>query len=221
MKALAIGSGLLCAATLLGSAATPAAAGNLVVNGGFEAANFQRNMWTTFGEGQLEGWTPFEGSRIEIRKNVVGTAYEGDHFAELDSHYNRSAPPEEIGFFQDIVTKIGQQYTLSFAYGPRNGIYGDNLLGVEFGKGTYEKIDAGNSGDGWKIFNRTITATEATTRLKFWSLGKRDTLGANIDDVSVTTAVDVPEPFSVLGLAAIAGVGATGALRKRTNKTAA
>ena len=220
MKTLAIGSGLLCAAALLCSSANPAAASNLVVNGGFESANFQRNMWTTFGEGQLEGWTPFEGSRIEIRKNVVGTAYEGEHFAELDSHYNRNTPPEEIGFFQDIVTTIGQKYHLSFAYGPRNGINGDNKLAVEFGEGTYEAIDAGNSGDGWKIFNKTITATETSTRLKFWSLGKKDTLGANIDDVVIETAVDVPEPFSVLGLAAVAGVGVAGAMRKRMSEAA-
>ncbi|MGF1459522.1 MAG: PEP-CTERM sorting domain-containing protein [Leptolyngbyaceae cyanobacterium] len=195
--------------------ANPATASNLVVNGGFESANFQTNRWTTFGEGELEGWTPFGNTRIEIRKNVVGTAYEGDHLAELDSHYNKNNAPDEIGFFQDIVTKIGQKYTLSFAYSPRNNVYGDNLLGVEFGAGTYEELDAGDSGEGWKLFQKTITATETTTRLKFWSLGKKDTLGANVDNISVVTA-DVPEPMSVLGLGAIAAVGAVGTLRQRT-----
>ena len=224
MKTLAIGSGLLCAATLLGSVATPAAANNLVVNGGFESANLNSGVWTLFDNDEstkwnpLEGWTPFEGTKIEVRHNVVGTAYEGNHFTELDSHYHGDA--EEIGLFQDIVTKIGQKYTLSFAYGPRNGVYGDNKLAVEFGEGTYEEIDAGNSGDGWKIFTKTITATQEVTRLNFWSLGKRDTYGANIDDVSVITAVDVPEPFSVLGLAAIAGVGVAGTMRKRMSEAA-
>jgi hypothetical protein len=221
MKTLSIGSGLICAAALLSSVATPASAGNLVVNGGFESADFSRNTWKTFGEGELEGWTPFENTRIEVRKNVVGTAYEGEHFAELDSHYNRKNAPEELGFFQDIVTKIGQTYNLSFAYGPRNGVNGDNKLAVEFGEGTYTAIDAGNSGDGWKIFNKSITATQEITRLSFWSLGRKDTLGANVDDISVTTAaVDVPEPFSVLGLGAIAVIGVAGTIRKHASDAA-
>ena len=90
---------------------------------------------------------------------------------------------------------------------------GDNLLSVSFGN-LSENLDAGNSVDGWQRFTQTITATETTTRLKFLSLGKRDTLGANVDDISVETAA-VPEPASLLGLLAVGAVAAGGALKKK------
>ena len=97
---------------------------------------------------------------------------------------------DEIGFVQDIVIEVGKQYTLSFVYGPRaqSSVSSDNLLSVAFGN-LYEEFDAGNSVDGWQRFTQTITATDTTTRLKCLSLGKRDTFGVNVDDVSVETAV--------------------------------
>ncbi|NER80109.1 MAG: PEP-CTERM sorting domain-containing protein [Leptolyngbya sp. SIO1D8] len=212
MKSLAIGSSLLCAAVISLSMSTAASASNLVINGGFEDTNLRSGTWRHYGVGQINGWTPTEGSRIEIRNNKVGTAYEGNNFTEVDSHaYDKNA--EEVGLFQDIVTEIGQKYRLSFAYSPReqNKVNGDNLLSVSFGD-LYQELDAGNNGDGWQLFNQTIKATSDVTQLKFLSLGKRDTLGANIDDVHLEA---VPEPFSVLGLFAVGAVGATSAIRKR------
>lgn len=194
------------------AAVVPASASNLVRNGSFEEPGLASGRWKAFSVGQVDGWTPTEGSRIEIRNNVAGTAYEGEHFAELDSHYYDKDIPE-VGLFQDIATTVGKKYKLSFAYGPREQKFvdGDNLLGVFFGD-LAQNLDAGNSTDGWQIFSETITATNDVTRLKFLSLGKRDTLGANIDDISVEA---VPEPMSLLGLVAVGTVGATGALRKR------
>ncbi|MEM1308041.1 MAG: DUF642 domain-containing protein [Cyanobacteria bacterium P01_C01_bin.70] len=214
MKTLEIASSLLCATTLFCALGSPAAAANLVTNGSFEEPGLRSGSWKALTSEQVDGWTATQGSKIEIRNNKVGTAYEGSHFVELDNHgYDKNAA--EIGLFQDILTKVGQQYTLSFAYGPREQrkVDGDNLLSVSFGD-IYEELDAGNSTDGWKTFSQTFTATDTTTRLKFLSLGKRDTLGANIDDVSVVTA-DVPEPASLLGLAAIGAVAAGGALKKK------
>ncbi|MEM9503802.1 MAG: hypothetical protein AAGA01_07580 [Cyanobacteria bacterium P01_E01_bin.43] len=122
---------------------------------------------------------------------------------------------DEIGFFQDIVIEVGKQYTLAFVYGPRaqSSVNSDNLLSVTFGN-LYEEFDAGNSVDGWQRFTQTITATDTTTRLKCLSLGKRDTFGANVDDVSVETAV-VLELASMLGLLAVGAVAAGGALKKK------
>ena len=191
---------------------TAASAANLVVNGSFEEPGLQSGKWKHFGSGEVAGWTPTEGSRIEIRNNIVGTAYEGDHFVEVDNHaYDKNAA--EIGLFQDIDTTAGKTYKLSFAYGPREQkkVNGDNLLSVTFGD-LYQELDAGNRGDGWQLFSHTITATSDVTRLKFLSLGKRDTLGANIDDIYVEA---VPEPFSILGLAIVGAAGVTNALRKR------
>ncbi len=200
---------------------TAASAMNLVANGSFEDYNVEVGKWKLFRDGSQEqfGWSPTKGSNIEIRSNFVGTASHGTHFAELDNHhYDKEA--EEIGIFQDIVTEIGQAYTLSFDYGPReqSRVDGDNLLAASFGD-FYSEYDAGNSQDGWQSVTTTITATETLTRLKFIMLGDRDTYGANIDNVKVVAvneAADVPEPSAMLAVGLVGAFGAAKARRKRT-----
>ena len=220
MRAIAFASGLLCATTLAFSAATQASASNLVINGSFEDQGLTSGTWKAFGANQVNGWTPTEGSTIEIRNNKVGTAYDGQHFVEVDSHgYDKSkasAGEIEVGLFQNIMTEVGKKYRLSFVYGPRNGVNGDNLLGISFGDMS-ESLNAGNSGEGWKLFEETITATSNMTQLKFVTQGKFDTLGANIDDVSVET---VPEPMSVVSVIAVGAIVAGGALKKNKQQTA-
>jgi hypothetical protein len=215
MKSLAITASLLCATTLALTPVKPASAGNLVVNGSFEEPGLAAGTWNYFGVDQVQGWTPTEGSTIEIRNNKVGTAYDGNHFVEVDSHgYNKSKASSgeiEIGLFQNIMTEVGKKYRLSFAYGPRNGVNGDNLLAVSFGDLSQE-LDAGNGGDGWKLFEDTITATSDVTQLKFVTRGKFDTLGANIDNVSVEA---VPEPTSALAVVAVGAIAANSVLKRK------
>jgi uncharacterized protein YaiE (UPF0345 family) len=214
MKFTALISGLVCSAGLLFSAASSASAANLVVNGSFEDTQVAAGDWKTFGAGEVNGWTPTKGSRIEIRNNRVGTAFDGVNFVEVDSHgYNAKQAKKgkiEVGLFQDIITEVGKKYRLSFAYGPRNGVKGDNLLGVSFGD-LSQSLDAGNGGEGWKLFENTITATSDLTRLKFVTEGKFDTLGANIDNVSVEA---VPEPMTALAVLAV-GTALVGGAKKR------
>jgi hypothetical protein len=65
MKALALGSGLLCVASCLAVSSSPASAANLVVNGSFEEVNLQSGKWALYGAGEVNGWTPTQGSTIE------------------------------------------------------------------------------------------------------------------------------------------------------------
>ncbi|MGF1461119.1 MAG: hypothetical protein ACFBSG_19085 [Leptolyngbyaceae cyanobacterium] len=228
MKTIANLSAIICAAIAVGSITPSASAANLVVNGGFEnpADAVPDNDWRYFG-GQntsgskyggptVEGWENInETSTIEIRDDKVGKAKEGQHFAEVDSHaYDKNEP---VGFFQDIVTEVGKKYKLSFYFGPRQGYTSqgnDNQLNVSFGS-IDEMLDAGVSGvdDAWQLFEGYITATDTKTRLQFDLQGIPNTLGANLDDIHVTA---VPEPLSVLGLAAIGLLGTAGAVHKRT-----
>lgn len=232
MKTFAKLSTLLCAAVAVGSITSNASAANLVVNGSFENPDVPENDWRYFGGQQnigssdqryggptVAGWTNInDTSTIEIRDNRVGKAQDGDQFAEIDSHaYDRN---EDVGFFQDIMTDIGKKYKLSFYYGPRQGYNnnGDNLLNVSFGDGLDsidQLLDAGVSGvnPAWQLFEGYITASDTTTKLQFDLAGIPNTLGANIDNVKVTA---VPEPLSVLGLAAVGLVGTAGAVRKRS-----
>lgn len=225
MKLTAIGSGLLCAMAIVCAMPAIASAQNLVRNGGFEDYGLNNRKWKHYGANSAMdfGWTPTTGSRIEIRNNVAGTAFEGKHYAELDSHrYDKNAA--EIGLFQDIQTIVGQEYTLTFNFGPREQkrVNGDNLFSAEFGD-FYQKFDAGNYRDGWQEFSTTITATEDITRLKFLSLGKRDTYGANIDNVRLeaaptTNAEAVPEPFSMLSVAVAGAIGVQAKRMKHKQK---
>jgi len=206
-------TGLLCTTMAVCSVATAASASdNLVINGGFEDPDVPTGSWDYFDEsGEVPGWSLIGGSTIEIRDNAVGTAYTGSQFAEIDSHNYGSQDP--VGFYQHIATEIGKKYKLFFAYGPReqDSANGDNKFKVSFGD-FFEDLDAGDNGNGWQTFSKTITATEEATKLEFELLGNYDTLGANLDAISVTA---VPEPLSLLGLAAIGAVGTVSAVRKR------
>lgn len=62
-----------------------------------------------------------------MQAGVAGKAYDGNNLVELDSHYYDSNA-SELGLFQDIATKAGQLYRLSFAYSARPNI-ADNWKG--------------------------------------------------------------------------------------------
>jgi opacity protein-like surface antigen len=224
MKTIAKLSGFLCTAIAVSSVASTASAANLVQNGGFENPNVPSNDWryyggtktshSKYGGPTVPGWNHLNNkSTIEIRNQHVGMAYEGNQFAEIDSHKYGDAP--QVGFFQDIATQIGKKYKLSFFYGPRQGYKAeDNLLNVSFGS-INQDLNAGKrrSAPAWQNFTDTIIADSTSTKLTFKLLGTRNTLGANVDAVSVTA---VPEPFSLMGLAAVGAVGAASVICKRT-----
>jgi hypothetical protein len=207
---------------MVGLSHAPAFADNLVTNGGFETSTVGNGSYGLFD--QISGWKATEGGKIEIQRNVAGAAYEGSSLMELDSgSYNKNAPV--IGLFQDIATKVGQQYSLSFAYSARPGVVGagQNSFSVLFGDQFKESLDAGKGAaqTNWNIFKTTLTASSALTRLQFNYDGIRDTLGAYIDDVKLeaipTVTKSVPEPATLLGLV---GVGLVARKLKRSKRTA-
>ena len=220
MGCVVVGSALLLSST-------PAFAGNLVLNGGFEDFDLKEGKrgrhtnWNYFDGQYLDsnkselGWQVTHGGTLEVRKSgVAGEAHDNSgYFMELDAHnYQRNVDPEEdLGIFQDILTEAGKKYHLSFAYAARPGINGDrNQFEVNFGEAFSQKLDGGNgqtqAGKDWKIFSTEIVATSDITRLQFNYLGQRDTLGAHLDSVSVEA---VPEPAFILGflLFGMAGIG--------------
>ncbi len=208
---------------MVGLSHAPALADNLVTNGGFEApVVMNHGKWGIFD--QISGWKATTGGKIELQRNAAGAAYEGSTLLELDSHYYDKKAPV-LGLFQDIATKAGQQYSLSFAYSARPGVtgVGQNSFSVLFGDQFKESIDAGKgtSQTNWNIFKTTLTASSALTRLQFNYDGFRDTLGAYIDDVKLeaipTVTKSVPEPATLLGLV---GVGLVARKLKRSKRAA-
>ena len=182
-----------------------AAGVNLVVNGSFENPDIPTGSYNS-----ILGWTT-SGAGVEIRDNVVGTAYDGDQFAELDSLSNSA-------IFQNVANTVaGQSYLLSFAYSPRidqlsltNGIsaYWNGVL--------VDSVTAdGGSSNNWTMFNYLVTGT-GNDVLQFAAVGTDDSLGGNLDAVSVSA---VPLPAAAF-LFAPALLGFMGLRRKAKNTIA-
>ncbi len=167
-----------------------AAQANLVVNGGFEDPNQAPGTWSIYTT--IPGWTLTPD--VEIRNAVVGTAYEGSNYAELDTTANSIIS-------QTIATMVGAMYEISFAYSPRinipsasNGIevyFGGVLIATATGTGT--------STHTWQLPSYLATATSASSVLLFKAVGTNDSLGGSLDDVRVN-AVPLPGTVALLGL---------------------
>jgi hypothetical protein len=182
-------------------------AANIVVNGSFESPELKAKTWKVFQS--IDGWSTV-GAGIEIRNNVAGSAYEGNQFAELDSHGKQS----NSSISQTLSTMLGKVYKLSFAYSPRikqpedtNGIdvfWNGNLLQSISG--------AGSKVHDWLVYSFMVQGTGKDV-LAFEATGKQDTLGGSLDDVSVSA---VPIPAAAL-LFAPALLGLIGLRRRAVN----
>lgn len=180
--------------------AGPAPTSNLLVNGGFESTVVASGNWVNVPA--IAGWTWLSGpgTGFEVRNDVVGSAQEGRNYIELDTVGN-----SRIGQYLDNLS-AGGRYDLSFWYAPReyqaastNGIQvfwnglqiGDTLTGL------------GGSQNDWTQHQYSVTAQAGRNLLSFASVGTSDSLGGNLDNVSLN---HVPEPGSLaLTLAALAG----------------
>jgi hypothetical protein len=188
LKKITFVMAILAALALMGETASA----NLITNGGFEDTVQANGTWAIYTS--LPSWeSGIYG--IELRNNVAGVAYEGNNFIELDTTHNSLA-------YQNILTGVGQQYALTFAYSPREGVagasngievYWDSLLVGSFtGTGS-------NSGNTWEIKNLILTSNGTTSRLEFRATGTDDSYGGSLDAVSLE-ARRVPEPATMLFL---------------------
>ena len=186
------------AAPLLASAAT-----NLVVNGSFETDIQGNNSWNIYPN--LTGWIGGNGG-IELRHNVAGAAYDGVNYVELDTNFNSSMN-------QNIGTTLGQQYTLNFAYSPREGVPSSSN-GIEvFWNNVSQGVFTGTglSGNVWAIETLTVTGAATLSSLTFTAVGTSDSYGGSLDAVSLTAAVPEPETYALM----LAGLGAVGFVSRR------
>jgi hypothetical protein len=220
IQKIAIATVLTASATIALNSIEPAFAFNIVENGSFEeTTTIKDGGWATFDT--IKGWSATEGGKIEVQRGAAGKPYDGKQLVELDSHsYNKQAPV--LGIFQDLVTQVGQLYTVSFAYSARPGTAAvENVFSVLFGDGFKQTIKAGEGGKqtDWNIFSVDVLASSDLTRLQFNYEGPRDTYGAYIDDVKVSTSSAVPEPTTMAGLA-LAGMGIAARKKFKANRQA-
>lgn len=197
---------LIHAAVLAMLAGSAQASTELINNGSFEAEVLASGTWATYPN--LTGWTG-GAHGIELRNNVAGTAYDGQNFVELDTSANSSMS-------QTVATVAGQQYSLSFAFSPRenlgiksNGIkvYWDNAL-----VGSYTAA-GGPNGNIWSTESLILTGKGNASLLTFKAFGSSDSLGSSLDAVSLTAAVPEPETYAML-MAGLAMMGLVARRRK-------
>jgi hypothetical protein len=178
-----------------------AAADDIVLNGSFElpAVDNPEN-WDIFDS--IPGWGLLRGPKIELQRGVNGwLPADGDQYIELDSDLDgpgggMHGEPASSAVFQDLVTSVGQEYELTFAFSPRPGV-ADNALEIKWDGTVVDTLSAdgtGLSNTDWQYYSYELTAAAELSRLEFGDLSVSDSLGTFVDDVSV---VAVPEPASL------------------------
>ncbi len=182
---------------------------NLVTNGGFETpeVNTAQN-WNIF-DSVAGGWTiewrsDIPGSfgpqtrptpaHLELHEGVLGAAFEGDQYTELDSDWGGPTDggnnePASTVIYQDLTTVPGATYKLTYAFAARpSTVAAENNLEVRWG-GVVESTSGPtadpNAGITWAVVETTVVATTTTTRLQFTDLGTANSSGTFLDGVSV------------------------------------
>lgn len=175
---------------------------NLLANGSFESTIVANGSWTNASSIAGWAWLAGPGTGFEVRNNVAGAAQEGRNYLELDTNGNTT-----IGQYMSSLT-AGAAYDLSFWYAPRE-FQAASTNGIQvFWNGVL--LDAtltglGGNGNAWTQHQYQVIARSGTNLLSFASVGSSDSVGGNLDNVSLVNRV--PEPGTLaLTLAALAAV---------------
>lgn len=183
---------------------------NLVLNGSFEVPEVTNAAkWEIFPDetggliwdvewrydipASWGGYDRPDPALAEYHENIMGPAYDGDQYSELDSDWYgpghpQNGEPASVKIYQDIATIPGKNYQLKFAFSPRpNTGAADNKLEVKWNNGLVATIGpiAGGGSMNWQVYTYDVTASGDTTRLEFTDMGTANSLGTFLDDVKL------------------------------------
>jgi len=181
---------------------------NLVSNGSFEEPVVTHSAeWDIFQDGYtgLEWAVEWEGGSTsyggetrpdpalqELHSGVLGSAYEGDQYAELDTDWDGpdgslNNEPASVKIWQDVATIPGETYQISFAFSPRpNTSSAENQLEVRWDGSVVDTVsETGGGSINWSVKTYVVSATASTTKIEFTDKGTANSLGTFLDDVSV------------------------------------
>jgi hypothetical protein len=181
---------------------------NLLTNGSFESTIVSNGSYAILDS--IPGWTVGPHG-VELRNNVAGAAFNGSNFAELDTTTNS-------WISQTLNTALGTAYTLTFSYANRPDNQGAVSNGLSWSIGSLAGTVGADTTTSWQSFTTTFTGTGSPMTLRFGSVGRSDSFGTSLDNVSVIAAAGgnaaaVPEPQSLALM--LAGFGAMGLILRR------
>ncbi|WP_282606529.1 DUF5801 repeats-in-toxin domain-containing protein [Pelagibius sp. Alg239-R121] len=178
----------------------PCIHGNLIVNGSFEEGHgLGSRNWNTYGEGRIPGWNPdLEASNapIEIQNGRLGgiRAQHGTAKLELDSHARGPFSESNAHIYQDVDTNPGETYELTFHYAPRPRDGGSGSSDAEVWWNGEKVATLTDDTRGWQEINLNVKGGDGdTSRLEFRAVGKENTLGGYIDNISLCPCAAVDE----------------------------
>jgi predicted ribosomally synthesized peptide with SipW-like signal peptide len=137
------------------------------------------------------GYTRPDPALQELHRGVLGSAAEGDQYAELDTDWDGPGgglnnEPASVKIYQDISTTPGQKYQLKFAFTPRAGRpAADNHLEVKWNGAVVATIGPIAGSMNWQIYTYDVTASGNTSRLEFTDLGTANSFGTFLDAVKL------------------------------------
>jgi choice-of-anchor C domain-containing protein len=171
---------------------TARAATDLVSDGGFESPAIGGTWAMVFAGGSVGPWV-VDAESVDVV--AMWQDAEGNQSLDLSG-------ADAGSVYQDLATVPGETYTLRFALSGNPESRGADpvkRVRVDFGDAAVDTLSFDVTGRGfgemgWERHAYSLTATSATTRLRFTSLTAGDT-GPAIDDVRVTLRGDY-EPAS-------------------------
>ena len=160
----------------------------------------RNRAWDVFST--LPGWKTSYGNGIELQKNVVTKSQDGQHHVELDSHKRGSSNSAMTQTLNSLT--IGANYLLEFYYKPRTNNNNDNGINVywydtavDFDLGMEAVLKSDSTRrltPNWILQSVSFQAKKESMNLSFASIGRQNTLGGLVDNVSLEQVTAVPEP---------------------------
>jgi len=131
-------------------------------------------------------------AHLELHEGVLGAAFEGDQYAELDTDWGgptsgTSGEPASVSIYRDFATVPGADYILRYHFAPRPSTpAADNNLEVKIEGVALDTTGPTAGGGGpiaWAERSVPFTAGDASTEIRFTDLGTANSLGTFLDNV--------------------------------------